>query len=570
MSMDSARQSRLGISIKTSLVVGLLTSVLLAGMVFFFLRYESGLIRFVIEKNIETLENMIGDHETFQNKALSEGISVNAEIIGGVSADYLNNFNPEGLRQVLKAYMKLPEIQAIRVSDTGNGPFAALWRDPGVSTGEVIPDGRDLAGLMSLSVKSTFENEEVGVVDIYYTDRHLVDQINQSKAQALGSVSAVRESIGRRTGAALATQIIAVVLVVVTLIFAILISLKGMVITPLLKTADFAGKMSEGNFAIRMKSRHRDEIGFLGSALNTLGGTLGAMFKEIADGVNTLNNSSSALSEMSQTMQRGAESISVKSKNGAASTEDLKAHINSVSDISGQTQKTVSVVEAATSEMTATINAIADSSESARQITNEAVTQAGNVSTKMNSLGVAADEISKVTEAITEISEQTNLLALNATIEAARAGEAGRGFAVVAGEIKELARQTAEASKEIKERIDGVQESTAQTVQEINQVSVVINDVDQVVAKIANAVTDQTVTTREISENIVEMIQSVKEVNETIDNSSVLAGKVADEIADVSRHTGEIFDVSSKVNTSAEKLLSLSGVLKKMVEKFTV
>ena len=108
--------------------------------------------------------------------------------------------------------------------------------------------------------------------------------------------------------------------------------------------------------------------------------------------------------------------------------------------------------------MTATINEIVKNTGTARQITNEAVSQAETASTIMDDLSGSAQEIDSVTESITQISEQTNLLALNATIEAARAGEAGKGFAVVANEIKDLAKQAAASTEEIKKRNHGIQD----------------------------------------------------------------------------------------------------------------
>ncbi len=67
-------------------------------------------------------------------------------------------------------------------------------------------------------------------------------------------------------------------------------------------------------------------------------------------------------------------------------------------------------------------------------------------------LAEGARAIESIGTTIQGIAMQTNLLALNAAIEAARAGEAGRGFSVVAAEVRGLAARVNQETREISDR----------------------------------------------------------------------------------------------------------------------
>ena len=327
---------------------------------------------------------------------------------------------------------------------------------------------------------------------------------------------------------------------------------------------------AEGDLTARIGVVTDDEICQLAKGFNSFIENLQEIVKGIAQGAETLNNSSHTLSSLSSQLSTSADNMSGKSNTVSEASEEMSSNITSVASSMEQASTNVGAVATAAEEMTATINEIAENAEKARTITGDAVSQAKLASDKVDELGKAAKEIGKVTRTITEISDQTNLLALNATIEAARAGEAGKSFAVVANEIKELARQTAQATEEIKNEIEGIQTSTACTVTEIGQISQVINNVNNIVSTIASAVEEQSMTTKEIADNVGQASRGLQDATENVSQTSTGAGEIAKEISDVNQSAVEVSNGGSELNLNAVNLSELAANLKEMVGKFKV
>lgn len=362
----------------------------------------------------------------------------------------------------------------------------------------------------------------------------------------------------------------AVALVAVgTVLAALVLFLVARSITARLKQGvDFANVMAQGNLSHDIDIECEDETGKLARAMNTMIRNLRGMMSEINQGVGTLSGSSDQLTEVSQTMSTESSEASDLAVSVAAAAEQMSASMSSVRASIEETAGNVNSVSAAAEEMTATINEIVENTENSRQVTETAVSQAGQASEKVSQLGSAALEIGKVTETITDISEQTNLLALNATIEAARAGEAGKGFAVVANEIKALANQTAEATTEIRMKIERMQGSTQETTQGIEQIIDVINAVNQSVAAIVDAVEQQSQATSEIAQNVSQASLSISEVTENVGQCALAADEVAENISRVSLASSEISNRSVNVKLTAGELSGLAAKLNELMAGF--
>ncbi len=560
------------IALKTSVSCGILIILLLGLNTAVSYILERKLVSSIFAQYSEGVESVISSQGQERQEELRATVNSNIDMLSGAAATLLYNFDTLSMERMLSGYIKLPSIVAVEVLDDSDKPFFAIWKNPEVQNADGLPADLELNRKLSATKESFVNDEKVGTVTIFYTDKTLLAAMEEGKANSYNRILAFEETVDSSMTKAMLIQVAIALVVVALLIAAIFAILNAVAIKPLKALTAMVTDLvqGEGDLTKRLNLTSRDELGVLAGVFNRFIERMQGLIREISDNSQTLSNASNDMSGVADEVSSGAQEMSDMAKETSDSANQLSNHMNSVAAASEQAATNVSMVAAAAEEMTATVNEIAKNSEKARVVTGEAVIKAKNASTQVDELGSAAQEISKVTEVITEISEQTNLLALNATIEAARAGEAGRGFAVVANEIKELARQTAHATQDIKNRIVGIQKSTDMTVTEIGQITEVIHMVNDLVATIATAVEEQSVTTQEISSNVSQAAIGIAEVNERVADNSTVATEIAHSINQVDDVARTMNTNSSKVSGNSENLLGLAQQLNDMVGKFKI
>lgn len=228
----------------------------------------------------------------------------------------------------------------------------------------------------------------------------------------------------------------------------------------------------------------------------------------------------------------------------------------------------------AMSEMSSTVQTVADHAQNASSLTENASGQAEtgqrfvqdtvvkiselsqDISASaqaVNQVEESVDSIGSVVGTIQGISEQTNLLALNAAIEAARAGEEGRGFAVVADEVRNLAQRTQQATVEIQEMITQLQ-SSANSAVELMEKSVV--EAAEGVELVTNAGSEL--------DGIVGQVNQINDMNFQIATAAGQQSSVAGEMNQNLTNVRELVEASVTV---VSELLETSEIMQQNAEE---
>ncbi|OGR22655.1 MAG: hypothetical protein A2277_12625 [Desulfobacterales bacterium RIFOXYA12_FULL_46_15] len=572
MALYKLKNSKLGIGARTAIFCGSLIAVLLIITTLMILNMQQSLMFSTAEVTKEKINTTVTDFSEKQKKDLKARYQTIGDILNGVCAKYVFDFDDQALRKVLKSFMTLNDIIAIQVMETKDKSFAAVWDEGGAVSGKELPKNLKLNKDFSVKEEVHYDGRLLGAVEVFYSDDQIKNQITASEQKTKASLKQFEAFVSKELKSAVIKQAVAILAVIIILIVAIMISIRILVITPLNSATVILKEiaMGEGDLTKTLPVIRQDEIGELSKWFNAFMASLKEMIISIRRDAGTVSDSSTEMLKISDHLSEGVEDLSKRALSVSAASEEMSSNMKSVALSSDDATANVGTIAAAAEQMTATINEITRSAENARSVTEEAVSQAKVSLDQVGMLGKAAIDIGHVIETIQDISEQVNLLALNATIEAARAGEAGKGFAVVAGEIKSLAGQTAQASASIKEKIKVIQVSTQDTVQQINSISKVISEVNDSVSTIAGAIEEQSATTKEISNNVQHISSGLGVINDNISQSSSVSGHIAREISEVTASSEQMKDNSMKVTATANSLSKLAHGLEGFVGKFKI
>ncbi len=436
-------------------------------------------------------------------------------------------------------------------------PFAAAWKAPEITIGDILPENLGLDENLSYDVVSKYDGEKVGSFQVYYTQAILAEKIRKAKEGAARESEAFHIASRSRLNGVIASQGVGIFIVLLCLAFCLIFFLRMLILNPVNMLSNTAHQLAQFDLTVSLATNRKDEIGTLLRAVNT-------MIEEFRRIVSDVKSGGKQLAGASVQMTEHISAI-------ASATEEISVSAQHVSETAGQMSQNNSTVAGAVEEISVSINEAERNARRGSSIAVSAVRLAGKAGDTMRSLGEAANRIGQVTGLIKKIADKMTLLALNAHIEAASAGDAGKGFAVVANEIKEFARQSTSAAEDISNRISAMQESTLAAIDVIREVSGIIDSISHSSQTISLALEDQMKAVSEISAN-------AEDANIRAENIAVTMEELAESVNEVSmrvgmaagRKGGEIRDDIHYMNASAAEVAKLANALLGLVEKFKI
>jgi methyl-accepting chemotaxis protein len=387
-----------------------------------------------------------------------------------------------------------------------------------------------------------------------------LDRLNQAAGDA-AAAQVLRES---------RVTILLLVAVGIGLGILLAVGLARIIADPLTSLGVLAEQVSKGDLTTDIRSKSRDEIGWLEHSMRQMVKNLREIASQIAVSSRTVAQSAEEISASSTQMAKGAEMQSSSTEETsstmveiasqmqhlarsaealAANVDETSASIQQMSATLAQTAQNGEVLLGAVEEATTTLGAmIGNVSAIATRVHQvDVVSQQSVADSRQNgarlqesitSIGERSDEIGKIVKVIEGIADQTNLLALNAAIEAARAGDAGKGFAVVADEVRRLAERSVLATQEIGTVIETVQKDTKRAV----------SLMEHVLAGIVESIGKTSALVAEAAKAADEQAADAKAVLGTVGEMSSLARQIAGSITENASGAREISAAAQKMN----------------------
>ena len=267
----------------------------------------------------------------------------------------------------------------------------------------------------------------------------------------------------------------------------------------------------------------------------------------------------------------------------AASTE-LSAQIEQSDRSAVESAQRLAEAATAMNEMNATVQEVARNASSASAVSAEtranAESGANIVENALQSIGQVhkvslalkgdmttlnqhAQAITQIMNVISDIADQTNLLALNAAIEAARAGEAGRGFAGVADEVRKLAEKTMASTNDVGNAISAIQGSAGQSVAAMDKALAEVEKAAELAKQSGEALQGIVTKVEESADQVSAIATASEQQSATSDEINQSIVSVNEMSSQTAQAMGEASRAVSELARQAERMSELISEMKR-------
>jgi methyl-accepting chemotaxis protein len=218
-------------------------------------------------------------------------------------------------------------------------------------------------------------------------------------------------------------------------------------------------------------------------------------------------------------------------------TENADELAKASDDMASSASKSAASIEetvASLEEIAATVRLNTDNASQAQSVSgvSKINAQTGNQDMQkliqsISEISGASQKMNEIIAVIDDIAFQTNLLALNAAVEAARAGEQGKGFAVVAEAVRSLAQRSSVAAKDISNIIRENEEKIHSGAQFATKSGSVLNQIVENVVKVATLNDEIATSSHEQSEGISQISQAMNSLDDNSQKNAAISEQVS-------------------------------------------
>jgi methyl-accepting chemotaxis protein len=330
--------------------------------------------------------------------------------------------------------------------------------------------------------------------------------------------------------------------------------LRSSIITPLNAFMGFVERVGRGELGGQMAVAGKDEIGHLGSTLNSMVEGLRQLARQSREATENLNAAAAEIRASTQEQAASVEEQLAAVQETAATVDEIT---HSGAQIGKRAQEVIASAQAAAQTSMAGLQAVDDTARAMDAIREQAEAVAENIV----ALSEKTQAVGEIITSVNDISERTHLLALNAAIEAAAAGENGRSFAVVASEMKTLADQAKDATTQVRSILGDIQRGINSSVMLTEEA------VKRVTAgKERTDITQQTITG--ISGQIQESVQTFQQIVASTNQQQLGIEQVMGALQNIRQASQQTAAGTRQLDTAAANLSQLSQQLLGLAERY--